>query len=88
MFSVLKTGLLGLVDLITEPSGVGAVAADFQIKEDEKGEVASGRLKLLGPDSSGGVVGQALSATLIEQSGKTSVTAVGTAVETGNMAIA
>lgn len=84
-FSVLEAGLIGLVDLITEPRGIGAVAARFAFKEDGEGEVATGRLKLLGPHGSANAAatGNLASATLLEQSKTTSVTLVGGAVQTG-----
>jgi len=82
-FSILEKGLMGLVDLITEPGGVGAVAAEFNFKEDGKGEVASGRLKLLkthGPSTAGTKIP---SASRIEQSRSTSVTLARDVAETG-----
>lgn len=80
-FSILEAGLIGLVDLITEPGGVGAVAADFVFNEDGKGEVATGRLKYLGPSAN--VAENMANATLIEQSKDKSVTLVGGAMQTG-----
>ena len=87
-YSVLEFGLLGLVDLITEPGGIGAVAADFTFKQAGKGEVASGRLKLLGPSVSTSAAASSATATLIEQDKTSSVTVIGDAVETGAVAIA
>ena len=43
-FSVVKTGLQGLIDIMSAPGGVGAVAASFSFKVDGKGEVATGRI--------------------------------------------
>lgn len=74
---------MGLVDLINEPGGVGAVAADFIFKEDGKGEVAAGRLRLIGPSDSAATMVDMASATLIESSNTVSVTVVGGPVETG-----
>lgn len=89
MLSTLETGLLGLVDLINYPGGMGAVAADFLFIEKGIGEVASGRLKLLGPSGSApAAVDMAAPATLIEQGKSASLTLVGGAVETGSVATA
>lgn len=89
MFSTLETGLLGLVDLINEPGGMGAVAVDFLFLERGIGEVASGRLSLLGQyGSAPAAVGMAANATLIEQGKSASLTLVGGAVETGSVATA
>jgi len=83
-FSTLETGLLGLVDLINEPGGVGAVAADFILEEDGLGEVASGRLRLEGTYGRvASAVGSAKPVATLVEGGKTaSVTLVGGAVET------
>lgn len=78
-YSMLETGLLGLVLIMTEPGGVGAVAADFVFKEDRKGEVARGRLKLL---RSYGAAGTAI-AMSIEKSKTARVTSVGGTMESG-----
>lgn len=87
--STLETGLLGLVDLINLPGGIGAVAADFVFLETGYGEVASGRLKFLGPyGSAPAAVNMAANATLIEQGKSASLTLVGGAVETGSVATA
>lgn len=74
-FSVLDAGLLGLMDIIMEPGGVGSVAAEFVLKEDGRGEVASGRLKLLdGPAGAG---------TSAVGGGMVNITVAGGVVETG-----
>lgn len=86
MWSTLEVGLLGLVYLITEPGGMGAVAADFQFLQTGIGEVASGRLKILRPNGSApAAVNMAANATLIEQSKTASLTLVGGAIETGSL---
>lgn len=84
-FSTLETGLLGLADLILWPGGVGPVAADFTITEDGLGEVASGRLKLLGSYASAVVPSGVAEPvpTLIEVGATKTVTLVGGVVETG-----
>ncbi|MCJ1457749.1 hypothetical protein MMC28_008118 [Mycoblastus sanguinarius] len=88
-YSTLENGLLGLVDLVNEPGGVGAVAADFNFQEDGKGEVASGRLKLLSAVEDAVASGTvAPSATLIEQGATASVTLVGGTVATDAVEIA
>ncbi|KAL6720021.1 hypothetical protein ACLMJK_001942 [Lecanora helva] len=81
-FSVLETGLRGLVDLVTEPNGVGPVAADFTFKENGKGEVASGRLKLLGTGNAASNIVSTTVPTLIQQGKTTSVTLIGGASKT------
>ncbi len=86
MWSTLEVGLLGLVYLITEPGGMGAVAAEFLFLQTGLGEVASGRLKLLGPQGSApAAADMAAKATLIEQSKSASLTLVGGAIETGSL---
>ena len=87
-YSVLESGLQGLVDLITEPGGIGAVAADFTFKVDGIGEVASGRLKLLGPSVSASAAATSAPVTLIEQDKTSSVTLIGGAIETGSVGTA
>ena len=87
-FSTLETGLLGLVDIFNDPSGVGPVAADFNFMEDGLGEVASGRLRLLEPYSAAATSASTADVTLIEQGRTASLTLVGAAVETGFVAIA
>ena len=82
-YSALEAGLLGLTDLVADPGGVGAVAADFKFTEEKKGEVTYGRLKLLGPEGTATVEADASSATLIEQGSSMSATLVGLAAETG-----
>lgn len=74
-FSVLETGLLGLMDIVTEPGGVGSVAAEFVLREDGRGQVASGRLKLLD--------GRARAETSAVGSGMVNMTVAGGVVETG-----
>lgn len=46
-FNVLDAGLLGLMDIVTEPGELRSVGAEFVLREDGRGKVASGRLKLL-----------------------------------------
>lgn len=69
---------------------MGPVAADFTITEDGLGEVASGRLKLLGPYASAVVpTGVAKPvATLIEVGATASMSLVAGAIETGAMGTA
>lgn len=74
-YSVLDAGLLGLIDIVTEPAGVGSVAAEFVLKEDGRGEVASGRLKLL--------QGPARAQTSAVGGGMVNMTVAGGVVETG-----
>ena len=85
-FSTLLNGILGLVDIIQEPGGVGAVAADFIFKEDGKGEVASGRLKSLGSYGTAAAdVTTIPNVTLVAQGKTASVTLIGGSEATGSV---
>lgn len=46
-YGTVVLGLQGLIDLMTEPYGIGAVAAGFSFKEEGQGKVAEGQLSLL-----------------------------------------
>lgn len=62
------------MDIVTEPGGVGSVGAEFVLREDGRGEVASGRLKLLD--------GPAGAETSAVGSGMVNMTMAGGVVET------
>ena len=85
-YSVLQAALGGMIDLIVEPGGIGAVGAHFYIKQEGTGDVASGRLRLLRPRDR--AVANGVDAVLIEQSPTKTVTLIEGAAQTGDVGTA